>query len=98
MREYPKELYKNPHPHPHADTITLKSLNIINVYHCIWQNYCIENYVLTCVRISGKKFVGHLKFPWDRASAKNLFYNEYNQFEKIPQNDDSTSDNQNEYA
>jgi hypothetical protein len=49
------------------------------------------------VSISGKKIVGHLKFAWERASTKNLFYNEYNQFEKIPQNDDST-DNQNEYA
>lgn len=49
-------------------------------------------------RISGKKIVGHLKFPWERADSKKLFYNEYNQFEKIPQNDDSTSDNQNEFA
>lgn len=49
-------------------------------------------------RISGKKIVGHLKFPWERADSKKLFYNEYNQFEIIPQNDDSTSDNQNEFA
>jgi hypothetical protein len=57
-----------------------------------------EELNIDCCRISGKKFVGHLKFPWERASAKNLFYNEYNQFEKVPQNDDSTSDNQNEFA
>lgn len=75
------------------EKITQFIIYIIYVSY-IKNNHCIE---LWHVSISGKKFVGKLKFPWERASAKNLFYNEYNQFEKIPQNDDST-DNQNEYA
>lgn len=34
--------------------------------------------------------------PWDKTS-KNIF-TDYNQFEKIPQNDDFTCDNQSEFA
>lgn len=60
----------------------------------------MKNYIETsCMSFIGRRsnFVGrHLKFPWERTSEKNLFYHEYNQFEKIPQNDDS--DNQNESA
>lgn len=55
----------------------------------------------SCMSFIGRRsnFVGrHLKFPWERTSEKNLFYHEYNQFEKVPQNDDSPSDNQNESA
>lgn len=44
-------------------------------------------------------FVGRRNsFPWEPTSSKNLFYQEYNQFEKIPQNDDSSSEYQNEPA
>ena len=35
--------------------------------------------------------------PWDKTS-KNIFYDSYNQFEKVPQNDDFTSESQNEFA
>lgn len=70
------------------------SHNILNGKWCTKFMYWHYN----MCRISGKIYVGHLKFPWERADSKKLFYNEYNQFEKIPQNDDSTSDNQNEFA
>lgn len=40
-------------------------------------------------------FVGRqLKFPWERASTKNLFY-DYNKFEKVPQNDTESDQNEN---
>lgn len=43
--------------------------------------------------ISGSKIFAK---PWDRTS-KNIFY-DYNQFEKIPQNDDFATESQNEVA
>lgn len=36
------------------------------------------------------------KFPWEKAS-KNLFFNDYNKFEKVPQNDLEFM-SENEYA
>jgi hypothetical protein len=65
---------------------------------CCIDDDCSQIIYVSFVGGRRSNFVGrHLKFfPWERTS-KNLFYLECNQFEKVPQNDDSTSD-QNESA